>query len=52
MNEEIFKNGIVGKFNGYRLGGKSYDANGKEIQEEHKEDFFCCRNKLLSNKQE
>lgn len=45
--EKTLKNGVVAKFGGYRLGGKSYDNDGKEIAEEHEEDCFCCRKVLL-----
>ena len=49
--EENLKNGYIGEFGGYRINGKSYDADGKEIDEVHKEDCFCCRNTLLTSSQ-
>lgn len=48
MNYDLaMKNGLIGTFNGYRLGGKSYDADGKEVVEKHPADCFCCRDGLL-----
>lgn len=38
---------LLGEFGGYRIGGKTYDEHGNEIEEEHEEDCFCCRKNIL-----
>lgn len=45
--EEIIKTGVVGKFAGWRVGGKTYDPEGNEIPDVHDEDCFCCTKKSL-----
>lgn len=47
MDDEAFKNGIVGHLKGYRVNGKSYDTEGNEIEEKHEADCFCCRDDLF-----
>lgn len=54
MNKEsdgdfILKNGVVGKFAGYRVNGKSYDTDGNEVEEIHEEDCYCCRKDLFTH---
>jgi hypothetical protein len=46
-SEKILKMGLVGKLNGCRIHGKSYNEKGEEIEEEHEADCFCCRESLL-----
>ena len=45
--EKVMKNGFIGKLNGYRIHGKSYDVDGNEIDEIHEKDCFCCRKDLF-----
>ena len=52
MKEEAEKNGYVGKFAGWRIGGNTYDAEGNEIPEKHEDDCFCCRPNLLASLEE
>lgn len=48
MREESLKNGYVGELAGYRIHGKTYDADMKEIKDDsHEKDCFCCRKDLL-----
>lgn len=49
MNEEIIKNGLIGKYGGYRLNGLSFDAENNPIDEVHDDDCFCCRASLLKH---
>lgn len=51
MEDDAVKNGLIGDFTGWRLGGKSFDPDGNEIEETHEEDCFCCRLNLLAPKQ-
>lgn len=46
--KDTVKNGLVGKFLGWRRNGKTYDVNGKEIKDKHEQDCFCCRKSLLA----
>ena len=48
MSDEILKNGYIGKLAGYRVNGKSYDAEGNEVEEEHEDDCLCCRKNLFT----
>ena len=48
--KEVIKNGLMGKYNGYRIRGKSYDAKGNKIKEKHEKDWFCCRKDLFKKK--
>ena len=48
MEDKAFKNGLVGKLAGFRVNGKTYDADGNEIKEQHEKDCFCCRKQLLN----
>jgi hypothetical protein len=50
MNDDVIKNGLVGKLMGWRFKGKSFDADGKEVDEKHEEDCFCCRESLFIGK--
>ena len=50
MKDKVLKNGLIGKFNGYHIHGKSYDKNGKEIKEVHEKDCYCCRKDLFKSK--
>lgn len=49
MKDEALKNGYLGEFAGYRIGGKSFTPEGKEIDEVHEPDCFCCRANLLGS---
>lgn len=46
--DEIIKNGVIGKFCGWRINGKSYDGEGNEIDDKHEEDCVCCRKNLFN----
>lgn len=43
------KKGLMGKFAGYRIRGKSYNPEGNLIEEKHEADCFCCRKNLLKS---
>lgn len=47
IKKDIIKNGFIGYFNGWRIGGKTYDPEGNEIKEKHEKDCFCCRKSLF-----
>lgn len=47
IDEELLKNGEVGKIVGYRVHGRSYDTDGNEVQEVHEEECTCCRKNLF-----
>lgn len=47
LEEPAVKNGLVGRLDGYRLHGKSYDANGVEFEETHEANCLCCRKELF-----
>lgn len=51
MEDEAVKTGLIGDFKGWRVGGKSFDPDGNEIEEKHEDDCFCCRRNLLTPKQ-
>ena len=42
------KNGLVGQYAGFRINGKTYDADDNEVEEEHEADCVCCRKNLLT----
>lgn len=44
----IMKNGYIGRLNGWRIRGKSFDSQGNEIDEIHEKYCVCCRDNLLS----
>ncbi len=48
MEEKAIKTGIMGAFNGWRVGGKSFDAEGNETPEIHEKDCLCCRDRLFA----
>ena len=47
MKPDALKNGYIGELAGYRIGGKTYDPDGKQIEETHEKDCFCCRVNLF-----
>lgn len=50
LTDEPIRNGLMGKLNGHRIHGKSYDADGNEFIEKHEKDCPCCRDNLLGRK--
>ena len=46
--DEVLKNGLIGTYAGTRISGKSYDPDGKEIEEVHEADCYCCRKDLFN----
>jgi hypothetical protein len=50
-NKEEMKTGYAGEFGGYRLHGKSFDADGNEIKDKHDKDCFCCKDILSITKE-
>lgn len=44
---KVLKNGIIGKYAGFRIHGKTYNSKGNEVKEKHGKDCFCCRKDLL-----
>lgn len=50
MKEKVQKNGRIGKLDGFRIHGKSYDADMNEFDEKHEEDCACCRKNLFKKR--